>query len=435
MSQSSSRVVVHDYSGHPGQAQLSRALAGRGYEVTHQHCPSYATGKGSLERTPDDPPTLKFEACAMGGTFNKYSFATRLRQEFSYGSTASRAILANRPDVVVLSNVPLIAHARIARRLARRGVPTIFWQQDVYSEAIGATARKRLPSVLGRSIGAIAEAIERRIARRSSGVVAISPTFLEKLDAWGVADKTVVVPNWAPIKELPVRATKNAWRERMGLSERPVVLYSGTLGLKHDPSILALLADQLKDSHPEAVVVVISEGSGRQWLEEWKAQQQVDNLMLLDFQSYDDLPEVLASADILVAILEPDASRFSVPSKVLTYLCAQRAILSVINPDNAVAEVLISNRAGVVVDPKDREAISAQAAALLDDHELRRVLGKSARNYAEREFCPERAADRFITLFGTHVAHPLPSERLITAAPASARLRVVGAGLDTRAAS
>jgi glycosyltransferase involved in cell wall biosynthesis len=198
---------------------------------------------------------------------------------------------------------------------------------------------------------------------------------------------------------------------------------------------LALLADQLKDSHPDAVVVVISEGSGRLWLEEWKAQQQVDNLMLLDFQSYDDLPEVLASADILVAILEPDASRFSVPSKVLTYLCAQRAILSVINPDNAVAEVLISNQAGVVVDPKDREAISAQAAALLDDHELRRVLGKSARNYAEREFCPERAADRFVTLFGTHVAHPLPSERLITAAPASARLRVVGAALDTRAAS
>src|SRR5580700_1879611 len=98
----------------------------------------------------------------------------------------------------------------------------------------------------------------------------------------------------------------------MGLSNRPVVLYSGTLGLKHDPSILALLADQLQSSHPEAMVVVISEGSGRLWLEEWKAEQKVDNLMLLDFQPYQDLPEVLASADVLVAILEPDASRFSV---------------------------------------------------------------------------------------------------------------------------
>ena len=81
-----SRIVVHDYSGHPGQAQLSRALARRGYEVTHQHCPSYTTGKGSLERAPGDPPTLRFEACAMEGTFAKYSALTRLRQELAYGA-------------------------------------------------------------------------------------------------------------------------------------------------------------------------------------------------------------------------------------------------------------------------------------------------------------------------------------------------------------
>jgi len=143
---------------------------------------------------------------------------------------------------------------------------------------------------------------------------------------------------------------------------------------------------------------------------------------------------VLASADVLVAILEPDASRFSVPSKVLTYLCAQRAILSVINPDNAVAEVLITHRAGVVVDPKDRGAITEQAALLLDDDELRRDLGRAARQYAEREFCPDRAADRFISVFGALVARPLPSERLVNEPAGSTRLRVVS-DLDARAAS
>jgi colanic acid biosynthesis glycosyl transferase WcaI len=61
----SNRIVVHDYAGHPGQAQLSRALARRGYEVVHQHCPSYATGKGSLRLEPGDPATLRFESCAM----------------------------------------------------------------------------------------------------------------------------------------------------------------------------------------------------------------------------------------------------------------------------------------------------------------------------------------------------------------------------------
>ena len=148
----STRIVVHDYSGHPGQAQLSRALARRGYEVTHQHCPSYATGKGSLRLEASDPTTLTFEECPMDGTFARYSILTRIRQELAYGRFAGRRIAAADPAVAVLSNVPLLAHVVVARRLSRHGIPMVFWHQDIYSEAIGNAARCRLP-VVGRDRG------------------------------------------------------------------------------------------------------------------------------------------------------------------------------------------------------------------------------------------------------------------------------------------
>src|ERR1700684_4696664 len=35
------RLVIHDYSGHPGQVHLSRELARRGHHVEHQYCASY----------------------------------------------------------------------------------------------------------------------------------------------------------------------------------------------------------------------------------------------------------------------------------------------------------------------------------------------------------------------------------------------------------
>ena len=210
------RVVVHDYSGHPGQAQLSRALARRGFDVTHQHCPSYATGKGSLRLEPGDPASLSFEPCAMEGTFAKYSALTRIRQELSYGRRAARAIAAKDPTVAVISNVPLLAHSVLARRLARRGVPMVFWRQDIYSEAIGSAARRRLP-VVGALVARLAERLECTVARRSDAVVAISPTFLRRLACWGVADKTIVVPNWAPLDELPLCAADNEWSDRVGL--------------------------------------------------------------------------------------------------------------------------------------------------------------------------------------------------------------------------
>jgi glycosyltransferase involved in cell wall biosynthesis len=284
----------------------------------------------------------------------------------------------------------------------------VFWHQDIYSEAIGVAARRRIP-VLGGLLARVADRVERRIARRSVAIVAISPTFLERLAEWGVADKTTIVPNWAPIDELAVHPADNPWRQRQGLTDAPVVLYSGTLGLKHDPSILAELASGLRDSHPDARVVVISEGKGRDFLEQHKAHGGVgaDNLVLLDFQPYEELPEVMASADVLVAILEPDASKFSVPSKVLTYLCSSRAILGVLPPDNSVAEILSSQQAGVVVAPSDRARVAQQAAELLDDPGRRTAMGQAGRAYAERTFSPETAADQFLGVFGDLVVPPL----------------------------
>jgi colanic acid biosynthesis glycosyl transferase WcaI len=402
-----SHVVVHDYSGHPGQAQLSRALARRGFYVTHQHCPSYATGKGSVRLEPGDPAMLSFEPCAMEGAFAKYSALTRIRQELSYGRRAARVIAAKDPAVAVISNVPLLAHSVLARRLARRGVPMVFWHQDIYSEAIGSAARRRLP-MFGPLVARLADRLERRIARRSAAIVAISPTFLERLAAWGVADKVTVVPNWAPIDELPVCAPDNPWRSRMGLRGHPVVLYSGTLGLKHDPSVLALIAQRLRESHPDTRVVVISEGKGRDWLEGWKRDQgaAADNLVLLDFQPYEELPAVMGSADVLVAVLEPDASRFSVPSKVLTYLCAGRAVVGVLPPDNSVAEILLTHGAGIVVDPARRDDVGPEVARLLDDEARREAMGRAGRRYAEQAFSPETAADRFVEVFGDLVDGP-----------------------------
>jgi len=79
------RIVVHDYSGHPFQVQLSRELARRGHEVVHLHCESFLTGKGSLRALPDDPPTLAIEPISLGEPFAKYSFRKRLLQERRYG--------------------------------------------------------------------------------------------------------------------------------------------------------------------------------------------------------------------------------------------------------------------------------------------------------------------------------------------------------------
>jgi colanic acid biosynthesis glycosyl transferase WcaI len=403
------RVVVHDYSGHPGQVHLSRELARRGHHVEHQYCASYTTGRGATERRDGDPESFVVRAIELSSEFARYSPVARLRQELQYARMSARAILAARPDVAVLSNIPLLSLFILTLLLRTRRVPYIFWQQDIYSEAIRVIARDRFGQ-LGSLIGWIAGRVERQVARGAAAIVAISETFIEQLDAWGVRKSKVhVVPNWAAIDEMPLRPRDNAWAKAHGLVGVPVVMYAGTLGLKHDPSVISRLA---QTAPAGTRLVVVSEGKGREWLE--SDAGDVPGLTLLDYQPYEQLPDMLASADVLLVVLESNASRYSVPSKVLNYLCAGRPVLALLPADNAVASMIEAAEAGLVVAPGDAEAASAALRSLLASPVARAAMGIAARRYAEHTFDVIRVGDRFDSLLhdarNGHVSLP-DSER------------------------
>jgi colanic acid biosynthesis glycosyl transferase WcaI len=387
------RLVIHDYSGHPGQVHLSRELARRGHRVEHQYCASYTTGRGATERRDDDPESFVVRAIELSGEFARYSPVVRLRQEFQYARMSTRTILAARPDVAVLSNIPLLSLFILTLSLRMRRVPYIFWQQDVYSEAIRVIARDRLGR-LGCLVGWVAGRAERQVARGAGAIVAISDTFVEQLDAWGIlTSKVHVVPNWAAIDEMPLRPRDNAWAKTHGVAGVPTVMYAGTLGLKHDPSVLSRLA---RTAPTGSRMVVVSEGRGREWLE--SEAGAAPGLMLFDYQPYEQLPDVLASADVLLVVLESNASRYSVPSKVLNYFCAGRPVLALLPPNNAVARMVEAAEAGLVVAPGDADAASAALRSLLTSPAAQHKMGTAARRYAERTFDVRRVGDRFESL-------------------------------------
>jgi glycosyltransferase involved in cell wall biosynthesis len=386
------RIAVHDYSGHPFQVQLSRELARRGHRVLHLHCPSYRTGKGQVHRLADDPVTFDVDGVLLRDGFDKYSAWKRLRQEREYPIRLLERLVPFRPDVVVSSNTPLFSQNRFLPGVRRAGVPFVFWQQDIYSLAMSRVAEAKVP-LGGRLLGRSFQAMERRLLLASDAVVAIADDFRPVLRDWGVPDARLhVIENWAPLDELPALPRDNAWAREHGLVDKRVVLYSGTLGLKHDPGLLLALARAAADQ-PDVRVVVISEGLGAEWLRERAGG--VDSLLLLPFQPYERLPEVHASADVLAVILEADAGRFSVPSKVWTYHCARRPILAALPRENLAARLIESRASGIVVEPGDEDAFVAAADALLDDPELRSRLGSAARAYAEEAFDIQRVGDRF----------------------------------------
>jgi hypothetical protein len=237
------------------------------------------TGRGATTHRDDDPHTFSIHAIALKREFARYTPILRVWQELQYALMSVRAIFRVRPDVVIFSNVPLVALFLMAFALRMRAIPYLFWWQDVHSAAIRTIARRRL-GWLGVVAGWLAVQVERSVAFGAVTVMPITEAFNAQLDAWGIpSSKVRLMPNWGAIDEMPIRSRDNDWARTHGLTRVPVAMYAGTLGLKHDP---AAIFDLARSAPPGLQTVVVSQGKGRDWLEAHADEES--RLTLLDYQ-------------------------------------------------------------------------------------------------------------------------------------------------------
>ncbi|MDP1819596.1 MAG: glycosyltransferase, partial [Acidimicrobiales bacterium] len=173
------RIIVHDFSGHPFQAELARSLVRRGNEVLHVQCASYSSGKGSFEDGAHDP-NMTYAAISVGDVFERYRTGRRLLQEIRYSREFTKLARDFRPDLVISCNDPLIAKAGFGAWARLRDVPWVFWLQDIYSIAMTREAARR--SKAGLLLGSALQQLERHLLRSSDAVVSITADFDETLD-------------------------------------------------------------------------------------------------------------------------------------------------------------------------------------------------------------------------------------------------------------
>lgn len=388
------KILIHDYAGHPFQVQLSRALAKRGHQVLHLYSGSNQTPHGTLNKLNTDSENFNCGALYLAKPFAKYSFVKRRFQEVEYGKILSKEVERFKPEVIISANTPLDAQNIFLKRQNDKETKFIYWLQDLHGPAIKKIMSKQL-SFIGNIIAAYYTRLELMMLKRSDQIVVITEDFLSLLGKAKIQkEKIHLIHNWAPLEELALQPKDNDWAREHGLHDKLCFLYSGTLGLKHNPKLLLRLAIHFQDRN-DVKVVILSEGPGAEFLGAKKAEFKLDNLLLLGFQPFALLPQIHGTADILMAILEKDSGIFSVPSKILTYHCAGRALLLAVPANNLAARIVHENETGMIVSPdKDQEFIMA-AEKLLQDEELRRLYGRNARNYAEKVFDIEKITDKF----------------------------------------
>ena len=407
-------ILLHDYANYAFTKQLASQLAARGIQVTYAYNSHY-DGPNSKADMVDVPGLEYLPVGAASQGKPSESFVKRLKMELSYGKALVERLKNLQVDAVLSANTPSLVQNRLARVLKSAGVPLFSWVQDLYGVAAHKLLRKRLP-IVGEVVGRYFIHLDKQSLRWSEQAILITDDFRPFARAAGLADeRQQVIENWAPVQDIPSLGKDNAWAKSQDLPDVFRFVYSGTLAMKHNPQLLVQLAKGLlshasSSSQAPAELMVVSSSPGARWLAEQVKEQQLSNVRLLDFQPAASFPSILGSGDVLLAVLESDAAAFSVPSKVLSYLCAGKPILAAIPGNNLAARIIRGAGAGNVVEPTDASQFAATGIAMMNaTSEQLHDWGSAARQYAERTFDLDRITNRFTQIFESS----LPTSELI----------------------
>lgn len=311
---------------------------------------------------------------------------------FTVLATIFSVFQRKRPDVVLAMSPPLTLGLAgwLAARFGR--APLVFNIQDVFPDVaveVGAISNPRVIQLL--------RWLERFTYRRADAVTVLSDDLRENVEeklAGKVGTQVRVIPNFVDTKRITPASRENSYRDEFGLGDRTVVMYAGNLGFSQPLELLVEAARSLQD-RDDLVFVINGGGSTRPGLE--LLAEGLENLVFVNLQPVERLPEVLAAADIHVIALRAGLGRSSVPSKLYSILAAGRPVLASVDSGTEVVRVIESVDAGLAVLPGDQAAFTAGVLELVEKDCA--GMGERGRSFVEEWVSPAGVASAYTELF------------------------------------
>ena len=243
--------------------------------------------------------------------------------------------------------------------------------------------------------------IERFFARSSRAIVASSQE-LEKFIHQ-------VYPSHAPIKVGPCgvdldqfnpdRIEPNriaVWKDKLGLRGKKVVLYHGQLEMGDPGTVLLEALTRIKTTMPFKLLIVGGGAVQQRIIEQASRIGLADRIAATGYVPFEEIPVLLALADVAVALFPDDAySRCKSPLKL--YEAMAMGVPLIATRIGQATEVLPD--CGVLIPPGDAESLENALLQLLENPEQARQLGQKAHGQALARHSWKSLAETFLALY------------------------------------
>ncbi len=207
------------------------------------------------------------------------------------------------------------------------------------------------------------------------------------------AEKIAVIPSGIDFSVFDEIKDRNFLQREFGFADDDFLV--GIVAALEDHKGHAYLFQATKiirEHSPKIKLIVVGTGSLRLELESQVHQLGIEDIVFfLGFR--EDVPRILASLDLFVlsshleglgsSLLDAMASRLPV--------VATRA--------GGIPEIVRHGETGLLVPPKDPEALAKAIIELYHDRNLANYLAEKGREYVRRHFSAEAMADRVVDLY------------------------------------
>jgi glycosyltransferase involved in cell wall biosynthesis len=186
-----------------------------------------------------------------------------------------------------------------------------------------------------------------------------------------------------------------ALRKELGVNEKFVVSYIGTMGMAHGLETILAAAGQLRDTNPEIVFLVLGEGADKERIVELARQRNLNNLLFVDQQPREKIPAYICASDACMVLLKKtELFKTVIPTKMLEFMSCERPVI--LGVDGQARSILEEAGGGLVIEPENSDALVNAVRSLCVDRELGRKFGQSGREYMVRKFSRRQTAERYV---------------------------------------
>ena len=221
--------------------------------------------------------------------------------------------------------------------------------------------------------------VSQRVADFAAGVIGIPP------------QKLVVVPNGIPVEEFQMD-NKAETRAALGISVTSLVI--GTVGRLHPVKGTRHLIEAFAQCRTscQLVLLVIGDGPQRAQLESLAQRLGIaDRVYFLGNRT--DVPRLLQAMDVFVLPSEWEG----MPNAALEAMATGLPVVA--TAVGGTPEVVVDGVTGLLVPPRNSEALAQAIAQLLADPELRRRMGQAGRERVEQLFSVEQMVRKTEALY------------------------------------